>query len=40
MLKVMTFVIHFDMFINPGFKMTACVANVARTTGSTSKLIY
>ena len=33
-------VIIFDMFLNPSFKMTTSVANIARTTASTSKFIY
>ena len=33
-------VILFDMFLNPRFKMTTSVANIARTRASTSKLIY
>ena len=34
------FVILFDMLLNPSFKMTTSFANVARTTATTSKLIY
>ena len=33
-------VILFDMFLNPRFKMTTSVANIARTRASTSKFIY
>ena len=40
MLKIMRVVVLFDMFLNPSFKMTTNFANVARTTGSTSKFIY
>ena len=29
-----------DMFLNPSFKMTTSVANVAKTTASASKFIY
>ena len=29
-----------DMILNPSFKMTTSVANIARTTASTRKLIY
>ena len=36
----MRLVILFDMLLNPSFEMTAGVANVARTTASTSKFIY
>ena len=36
----MRLVILFDMFLNPRFKMTTSVANIARTRASTSKLIY
>ena len=40
MFKNMRFVILFNMFLNPSFKMTVGFANLARTTGSTSKFIY
>ena len=36
----MTFVTFFDMLINHIFKMTTCIAHVAKTTASTSKFIY
>ena len=36
----MRLVILFDMLLNPSFKMTTSFANIARTTGSTSKFIY
>ena len=36
----MKLVILFDMLLNPSFKMTTGFANIARTTASTSKLIY
>ena len=35
----MRFVILFDMFLNPGFKMIACFVNKARTAASISKSI-
>ena len=37
MFKKMSFVILFDVFLNPSFKMAASFANVARTTASASK---
>ena len=40
MFKNMRLVILFDMFLNPSFKMTTSFTNIARTTASTSKLIY
>ena len=40
MFKNMRLVILFDIFLNPNFKMTASFANIARTTASTSKLVY
>ena len=40
MFKNMGLIILFDMFPNPSFKLTAGLANIARTTGSTSKFIY
>ena len=40
MFKNMRLVILFDMLHNPSFKMTASLANIARTTGSTRKFIY
>ena len=40
MLKNVRLVIHFDMFLNPSFKIVTSFANVARTAGSTSKFIY
>ena len=40
MFENMRLVILFDMLLNPGFKMTTSFANIARTTGSTSKFIY
>ena len=39
MVKNMTLVIIFDMFLNISFKMTSFV-NITRTTASTSKFIY
>ena len=30
----------FDMLLNPTFKMTISLSNIARTTASTSKFIY
>ena len=36
----MRLVILFDVFLNPSFKMTTSFTNIARTTASTSKLIY
>ena len=40
MFKNMRLVILFDMLLNPNFKMMTSFANIARTTASTSKLIY
>ena len=40
MFKNMRLVILFDMPLNPYFKMMTSFANIARTTASTSKLIY
>ena len=40
MFKNLRLVIVFDMFLNPSFKMSTSFANIARTTGSTSKFIY
>ena len=40
MFKNMRLVILFDMLLNPSFKMTGSFANIARTTASTSKLVY
>ena len=40
MFKNMRLVIHFDMSLNPSFKMTTRFANIARTTATTSKFIY
>ena len=40
MFKNMRLVTLFDIFLNPGFDMTASLANIARTTASTSKFIY
>ena len=40
MLEKMRLVIHSDMLLNPSFKMMTSFANIARTTASTSKLIY
>ena len=40
MLNNTRLVIHFDMFLDPSFKMTISFANIARTTASTSKSIY
>ena len=34
----MSLVILFDMFLNPSFKMTSSLANIARTTASTRNL--
>ena len=39
MFKIWDFVVHFDMFFNPSFKMTRSFANVPRTAASTSKFI-
>ena len=36
MLKNMRFVILFDIFLNPGFKMMTCFASAARTTNFAS----
>ena len=38
MFKNMSIVILFDMFLNPSFKMTSSLANIARTTASTRNL--
>ena len=40
MFKNMRLVILFDMFLSPGFKITASFANIARNTANTSKFIY
>ena len=40
MFENMRLVILFGMFLNPSFKMTTRFANIARTTASSSKLIY
>ena len=40
MFENMRLVILFGMFLNPSFKMTTRFANIARTTVSSSKLIY
>ena len=40
MFKNTRLVILFDMLVNPSFKVTRSFANIARTTASTSKLIY
>ena len=40
MFKNMRLVVVFDMLLNPSFKMTTGVANIARTTVSTSKFIF
>ena len=40
MFKNMQLVILFDMFLNPGFKMTTSFANIARTTARASEFIY
>lgn len=39
MLKKMRFAILFDMFVNPGFKVMTCFANVPRATASSSKFL-
>ena len=39
MFKKMRLVILFDTLLNPKLKMTTSIANVARTTASTSKFI-
>ena len=39
MFKNMTLAILFHMFLNPSFKMTTSLANVARMTASTIKFI-
>ena len=31
---------HFDMFVNPSFKITITFVNIARTTANTSNFIY
>ena len=36
-LKTMRLVILFDMFLSPSFKMITGLANIAKTTASTSK---
>ena len=36
----MRLAIFFHLILNPSFKMTTSVANIAITTASTSKLIY
>ena len=38
--KNMRLVIVFDMFLNLSFKMTLILANIVRTTASTSTFIY
>ena len=38
--KNMRLAILLDIFLNPNFKIMTSFANVARTTNSTSKLIY
>ena len=40
MFKNMRVVILFNMLLSPSFKMIASLANIARTTASTSKFIY
>ena len=40
MFKNIKLVLLFDMFLNPGFKMTTSFANVAGTAASTCKFIY
>ena len=38
--KYDTYYPFFDMFLNPSFQMVTSLANVTRTTSSTSKFIY
>ena len=38
MFKNMRLVILFDILLNPSFKMTTSITNIARTTASTGKL--
>ena len=40
MFKNIGFVIRFDMFLNPSFKMATIFVNIARTAASTSEFIY
>ena len=40
MFKNMRFVILFDMFLDPSFKMTTSFANIARTTATTIHKIF
>ena len=40
MFKNIRLVILFDMILNPSFKMSTGLANIARTTASASKFIY
>ena len=40
MFKNIIFIITFDMFFNPSFKIKASFAKVARSATSTSKFIY
>ena len=40
MFRNMRLVILFYILISPSFKMKKSFANIARTTGSTSKFIY
>ena len=35
----MRFAILFDMFVNPGFKVMTCFANVPRATARSSKFL-
>ena len=40
MFKNMRLVILFDILLNPSFKMTKSLADIARTSTSTSKFMY
>ena len=40
MFKNIRLVIHFDMILDPSFKMTTSFANIALATASSSKFIY
>ena len=39
MLKKIRSAILFEMFLNPGFKVMTCFANVPRATASSSKFL-
>ena len=40
LLSFIRLVILFDMLLNPSFKMTRSLANIARTTATISKFIH